>query len=227
MSTPITGPMSGPVTNPVTAAAVVPMTPLIFREESGLADPLAELREIAVHTVRDLAATVDRIVALCPTGLVGAPDSYHRPSGLKGGETPVASLSVQIAHHLLHLAALPAELAEMAPRSGETGPAKWQERPSGTTVGLLVLGDGTACRSEAAPGHIDERAFPFDDLIADALEAGDGDALATLDQDLAEQLMVTGRHTFADLGTTLPAAQAELRYRDDPYGVSYFVALWR
>jgi len=222
--------MSGPVTNPVTAAAVVPMTPLLFREESGLADPLAELREIAVQTVRDLAASVDRIVALCPTGLIGAPDTYHRPSGLKGpdsAETPNAPLSVQLAHHLLHLADLPAEVAEIAPRSGENGPSKWQEWPADTTVGLLVLGDGTACRSEAAPGHIDERAFPFDDLIADALEAGDGDALATLDQDLAEQLMVTGRHTFADLGTTLRAAQGELRYRDDPYGVSYFVALWR
>jgi hypothetical protein len=221
--------MSGPVTNPVTAAAVVPMTPLLFREESGLADPLAELRAIAVHTVRDLAASVDRIVALCPTDLVGAPASYHRPSGpsRNGTGSSGEALSVQLAHHLLLLADVPSEKAEMALRSGESGAARWQEWPHGTTVGLLVLGDGTACRSEAAPGHIDERAFPFDDLIADALEAGDGDALATLDQDLAEQLMVTGRHTFADLGTTLPAARGELRYRDDPYGVSYFVALWQ
>jgi len=220
----MSAPMSGPMTNPVTAAAVVPMTPLLFREESGLADPLAELRQVAVQTVRDLAAEVDRIVALCPTGLVGAPDAYHRPSGTISSSGP---LSVQLARHLLLLAATPSEMAELAPRSGADGPPRWQDQPSGTKVGLLVLGDGTACRSEAAPGHIDERAFPFDDLIADALEAGDGDALATLDQDLAEQLMVTGRNTFADLGTTLPAARGELRHRDDPYGVSYFVALWR
>jgi hypothetical protein len=39
--------------------------------------------------------------------------------------------------------------------------------------------------------------------------------------------MATGRWTWPELGRLLPRAQAELRWRGDPFGVSYFVALWR
>lgn len=196
-------------------AAVVPMTPLLFRAASGLADPVAELRQVAVATVRELAAGVDRIVALCPVGIVGAPADYRLPRGGDG----TGPLSVQIARHLLELAevGLPVEVVAVgAPISRRFDDA-----------GLLVLGDGTARRGQAAPGFIDERSFPIDDLVADALEDGDGDVLSHLDQPLAEELMMTGRHTFAALGDAIPLADAELRYRDDPFGMTYFVALWR
>jgi hypothetical protein len=200
-------------------AAVVPMTPLLVRSESGLADPVADLREAAVEAVRDLAAARDRLLVLCPVGVAGAPEEYSWPSGRPGS----GPLSVQVAQYLLDLAGVPREVAEMSPRSVSLGAPKGQ---LGRGTGLLVLGDGTARRSQAAPGHIDERSFPFDDLLADALAAGDGSELASLDQDLATELMVTGRHTFADLGRLIPAADGDLRHRDDPFGMTYFVAVW-
>jgi hypothetical protein len=198
-------------------AAVVPLTPLLVRTESGLADPLAELRDEAVAAVRELAEGTTRITALCPVGIVGAPAEYWWPSGRPG----TGPLSEQVARHLVELAGVDVELEVVL--ASEIGPAPKAEA-------LLVLGDGTACRSQAAPGFIDERAFPFDDLIADALEGGDSDALARLDQNLAAELLVTGRHTFAMLGAAMLAsrrtAEAELRYRDDPFGMTYFVAFW-
>ena len=198
-------------------AAVVPLTPLLVRSESGLADPVAELREEAVDAVRQLAEGVLRITALCPVDIVGAPADYWWPSGRPG----TGPLSEQVARHLVELAGVDVELEVLL--VSEIGPAPVADA-------LLVLGDGTACRSQTAPGFIDERAFPVDDLIADALEGGDGDALARLDQDLAAELLVTGRHTFAMLGAAMLASRrtvdAELRYRDDPFGMTYFVAIW-
>jgi hypothetical protein len=195
-------------------AAVVPMTPLLVRSESGLADPVDELREAAVDAVRELASGVDRIVALCPVGIIGAPAEYWWPSG-RAGEGP---LSAQLARHLVELAEVDVDLDVVLVPELAAPPA---------AEALLVLGDGTARRGQAAPGFIDERSFPFDDLIADALEAGDADALSRLDQDLAAELLVTGRHTFAMLGAAMEPVEADLRWRDDPFGMSYFVASWR
>lgn len=202
------------------AAAVVPMTPLLLAGESGLADPLTELRKTAVETVAELADGLDSLAVLVPSGIVGAPEDYRRPSGRAGS----GSLAAQVAAELLALAevAVPTEIVRITEPS--TGPPLTCFEGGG----LLVLGDGTARRGPAAPGHIDERSFAFDDELADALARGDGRALAGLDQQLAEELMVTGRHTFTALGRAIPEAdQAELRYREDPFGLTYFVALWR
>ncbi len=61
------------------------------------------------------------------------------------------------------------------------------------TVGLLVVGDGAATHTEKAPGHLDERAGPFDAAVAAALRDADPAALAALDPELAAQLLAAGR----------------------------------
>ena len=52
----------------VVAAAVCPMTPLLFQHLSGVADPLVELRDAAVQAVRDATAGADEGVVLAPLG---------------------------------------------------------------------------------------------------------------------------------------------------------------
>lgn len=88
---------------------------------------------------------------------------------------------------------------------------------------LLVMGDGSARRSTAAPGYLDPRAESFDRRVAAALGAG-----APIPVDGAEELLVAGvdawRAASAVLGGT--AWDAELHYDDAPYGVGYFVASW-
>jgi hypothetical protein len=92
---------------------------------------------------------------------------------------------------------------------------------------LLVMGDGSARRSPAAPGHFDERAAAFDAGIERALRDGDPGRLATVDPALARELMATGRAAWQVLAGGMPASglDTDVRYADAPYGVAYLVAL--
>jgi hypothetical protein len=96
---------------------------------------------------------------------------------------------------------------------------------------LLVMGDGSARRSAAAPGYLDERAEPFDTVVEQAFRDGDLSALAALDQNLARDLLAAGRPAWQVLAGALtpePAAPARPRtqilYSDAPLGVAYLVA---
>ncbi len=103
--------------------------------------------------------------------------------------------------------------------------------------GLLVVGDGTARRTEKAPGHFDERAAGFDTQIEKALAEGDPEALLALDPVLAEALLVGGLDVWraaatAALAEVRPDGEApwgwsgEVHLAEAPYGVGYVVATW-
>jgi hypothetical protein len=91
---------------------------------------------------------------------------------------------------------------------------------------LLVMGDGSARRSAAAPGYLDERAEPFDTVVEQALRDGDLPALAALDPDLARDLLAAGRPAWQVLAGALAPTRPGTRilYSDAPFGVAYLVA---
>ena len=96
---------------------------------------------------------------------------------------------------------------------------------------LLVLGDGSARRSEKAPGYLDERAEGFDAGIAAALASGDPARLAALDAALGGHLLAAGVDAWHRTAVRLEgggsgAFHAEVTYDDAPFGVGYFVATW-
>jgi len=103
---------------------------------------------------------------------------------------------------------------------------------------VLVVADGSARRGEKAPGHLDERAFAFDQAIDTALRRGDAAALAELDELLGAQLLARGVPAFRTLGSLVlafltqeprtgePRVRAQVDYADDPFGVQYWVARW-
>lgn len=94
-------------------------------------------------------------------------------------------------------------------------------------VALLVVGDGSACRTEKAPGYLDPRAEPYDIAVAAALADADTAVLAALDPALADELWVAGRPGWQVLaGAAGPGRSGRLLYAEAPYGVGYFVALW-
>ncbi|MEU1805289.1 class III extradiol dioxygenase subunit B-like domain-containing protein [Streptomyces sp. NPDC019937] len=99
---------------------------------------------------------------------------------------------------------------------------------SAERVGLLVMGDGSACRTLKAPGYLDERAAAFDAEVARALAAADTAALAALDEELAHELKAAGRAPLQVLAGAAEGVglKGELRYDEAPYGVGYFVARW-
>ena len=92
----------------------------------------------------------------------------------------------------------------------------------------LVVGDGSARRSERAPGYVDPRAEPFDAAVAAALAAGDAGALRDLDPALGADLLAAGVPAWRAVGHALAGHRyaADLLYDAAPYGVGYFVAFW-
>ncbi len=91
--------------------------------------------------------------------------------------------------------------------------------PTGSAPSVLLVGNGSACRTEKAPGHLDERSFGFDDGVH-AWLSGHGPAP---DPVLARDLWADVDALLAfDPGFTEP----EVLYDDDPYGVRYWVLAW-
>jgi hypothetical protein len=95
-------------------------------------------------------------------------------------------------------------------------------------VAVLVMGDGSACRTLKAPGYLDERAAPFDAEVARALGTADVPALEALDAELAYELKASGRAPWQVLAGAAEGADlaGALLYEDAPYGVGYVVATW-
>lgn len=226
----------------ITDAALLPHPPLLFRELGGAQDPVAELRAAALDAVRVVTREADRVVVVgaadTPGRWDGAAPVDARRFGTTGSRTPVGTalpLSLGVGRRLVDEVGWggPVELVACTwDATGEDIEALANEladRPERTA--LLVLGDGSARRGDKAPGYLDERAFPFDDAVADALARGDAQALCDLDPGLAEELMVFGRTVFRLLGAVAVAqqavTQAALTYRGDPFGVSWFVATWQ
>jgi hypothetical protein len=97
-------------------------------------------------------------------------------------------------------------------------------------VALLVMGDGSACRTEKAPGYLDARAEPFDTAAANAFDRGDTESLLAIDPDVAAELQCAGRAPWQVLAgaaqaTGVPRHRRLLRH-EAPYGVGYLVASW-
>lgn len=227
----------------IVAAAVCPHPPLLFRELNGAQDAVADLRATCLETVRDVVDGAERVVLVGGAGTARAWDpGVEALAGEFGGPGPrpvgALPLSLRVGRRLLDEVgwtgpvdplSVPWDATDDDVRALATQLVSRPER-----LAVVALGDGSARRGPTAPGFIDDRAFPFDDGLAEALARGDARALLALDPRLAEELMVLGRAAFAVVGalalTQLGEADGlkpELRYRGDPFGVSYFVAHWR
>ncbi|MBA9006940.1 hypothetical protein [Thermomonospora cellulosilytica] len=228
------------------AAAVCPHPPLLVPEMAGAAaGELDDLRAACDTAVRRLVRAEPELILVVGGADRAAeygPDGRCdlRPYGLDlvcGGRPggPSLPLSLSIGAWLLSRRTADLDpdrvryraLAFDAP-AGEC--ARLGERAAGRAgrVGMLVMGDGSACRSEKAPGYLDERAEPYDAGVARALGRADAAALAALDPGLSAELGAAGRAAWQFLaGAAGDAAyDAELLAHQAPYGVGYFVAGW-
>jgi hypothetical protein len=95
-------------------------------------------------------------------------------------------------------------------------------------VGLVAMGDLSACRTERAPGAFRAEAAGFDASVAGAFQTGKPERLLDLDPTQAAELLVAGRvplQVLAGACDTGPAMRGQVLYVDAPYGVGYLVAL--
>jgi hypothetical protein len=219
-------------------AVVVPSTPLLVpRIAGGSVGDDAPLRA-AVRDAITTLSDVDRVVVVgsAPrTGVVTGTWDW-RGFGV-GRDRPAAKdrlpLSLALGSWLIHeLDCGPhvrlLGVADALPTSECI--ALGSEMCSGGTdrTGIVVVADGSACRSVKAPGHYDERSAGFDEQLEAALREGDPRLLAYLDADLARQLLCTGRGPLQVLAVAAPnhARSALITYADAPYGVFYIVSSW-
>jgi hypothetical protein len=210
----------------ILAAAVCPHPPVLVPElASGAASELDDVRAAALESVRGLvAAGPDRIVVI-GTGELNRPVDESAGGTLAGlgvdvragGDDLVLPLSLTIGAWLLD------QVGWDGPRTYTT-----TEVPTDDRVVLLVMAGGSARRSVAAPGYLDERAEAHDAAVGAALASGDTDALASLDVALGDELLAPGDRAFVVLGQMTKGADvtATLRWDGAPFGVGYWVADW-
>ncbi|MGW0389771.1 class III extradiol dioxygenase subunit B-like domain-containing protein [Streptomyces sp. NPDC003042] len=229
------------------SAAVCPCPPLLVPQvAAGAADELRDARTACSDALAVLAASrPDLLVVVGP-----AEDGAVYPQGAAGSFAGFGvDLSVRLGSGEADGPRLPSSLAVAAWLLARVG---WSAAPveglavavdlepdlcratgeelagRADRVALLVMGDGSACRSVKAPGYFDERAAAFDASVARALGSADTAALAALDDRLAHELQAAGRAPWRVLAGAAGSAglDGRLLYEDAPYGVGYFVAAW-
>lgn len=230
------------------AAAVLPHPPLLVPEvAAGAAAELAELRAGCDDAVAAVTGAAPGLVVVVgsgsadteyPEGSVGSLHGYGVDLTVRLGRATEASTSAP---------RLPLAVTVggwLLARAGWSGAAVGVSVTEGTTseqaaalgrsladrasrVGLLVMGDGSARMSEAAPGYVDLRAPGFAAEVAGALATGDPSRLLALDAELARQLLAAGRAPWQVLaGAIAPPVTARLLHHQAPYGVDYLIATW-
>ncbi len=221
------------------AAAFVPTPPLLVPEiaagSAHLDQPLRAACHDAVGRLLEEHPEVVFVVGCAPT--TGATTGSWDWRGF-GVELPAAApsqalpLGLAIGAWLLdHQPAPPPRLyVGVSPRLSPSDCVELGRHcVSGQTrAALLVCGDGTARRSEKAPGHFHPAAEAWDDGVARALASGDAKELAGLDPGTADRLLASGRAPWQVLAGAAAgwAWRADLSYRAAPYGVAYVAGTW-
>jgi len=98
-------------------------------------------------------------------------------------------------------------------------------RREGDEPSYLVMGNGSARRTDASPGPYDERAVPFDDELGRALRSGDTAALAAVDPELARELWACVE-PISEIARLSSLSSAQVDYDAAPFGVQYWVMRW-
>ncbi|SFC67983.1 hypothetical protein SAMN04487968_109148 [Nocardioides terrae] len=90
----------------------------------------------------------------------------------------------------------------------------------------LVVLNGSACRTEKAPGYLDPRAEAYDALLGAALAGPDLAALKDVDLELGRELLADVEALPALVDALAGAELVSVDYADAPYGVQYWVMRW-
>jgi hypothetical protein len=222
------------------AAAFVPIPPLLVPAiAAGSATADAPLRTACREAVtRLVTAEPDEIVVVGPGETTGpAQGSWDwRGFGVAVPDpAPAARLphGLAIGSWLLDTCAAPVRAHRFHAVHPDTSPrdcaALGRELVAGDRrIGLLVCGDGSACRTEKAPGHFDLAAEAWDEAALDALQSADGTGLLRLDAAIGRRLMAAGRAPWQVLAGAAADGtfEATVDWADAPYGVMYIVGSW-
>jgi len=94
----------------------------------------------------------------------------------------------------------------------------------GDDASYLVIGNGSAKRTEKAPGHLDERSHGFDAALGAALRSSRHAEWPSFELGRGLLASLDGIDRLREL--LPPAYEATVDYADDPFGVQYWVMRW-
>jgi hypothetical protein len=228
---------------PRISAAICPPTPLLARELTGLDPVIPELRQACAAAAERLVKSAPEVIAVVGAGrrtavwpadgrlnLAAFGPALGTRDGLTGPTPRSLPLPLGLGVRLLDEAGYTGPRLLQSVHPGEPTAACLRLgadlRTRSDRVGLLVMADGSACRSLRAPGYLDPRAAAFDAALEGAVRSGDLGALRAMDQDLARELLAAGRPGWQVLAGAMPgrAPSTEILYKADPFGVFYLVA---
>lgn len=193
----------------MTPVALVPGAPALLPEYASIEDPVADLRAACAEAVRGLGPRVQ---------VVGA-------AGARVGRSLVRGAGARVWPHDL----LPAERA-VEPAADLVEPL-WCGADVlaeiGAPSGVLVVANGSAKRTERAPGHFDERAEAFDELLRELLVGPDPAGLEAVDRVLAGDLWADVEALPVLAAALEPGVRVEVAYDEAPFGVQYWVIAYR
>lgn len=207
---------------------------------AGAAPELAELRDAAFEAAASLPArwiavgvdAADGVVGPRATGTfagygVDVPAALSPEAGETVGRLPLCALitgwlrgQVNAQVHAETRVFAAAYEADAAVAGGRALRAEIDAEAD--PIGVLIVADGLHTLTPPAPGGYDPDSIPVQDSLDNALASGDAAALTRLPD------TVVGRVAYQVLAGLAddPRCAKEL-YRGAPYGVGYFVGVWR
>ena len=92
---------------------------------------------------------------------------------------------------------------------------------------VIAVGDGSATRTEKAPGYIQADAVAFDEAINAAIGNADRESILAIEQPTADRLWCRGLPVWQVVANAFAPTQSALILESAPFGVNYLVASWR
>lgn len=216
-----------------TRIALVPGVLALLPEYAGQVDPVADLRAACLQAVAWLGPDVTVIAdtqgaRVAEALLAGLDTSASALYSTNEGGSPRALSSTNEGGSASALSSTGEGCGGALSSTSEGGGAGAPYSTDEAGAAYLIVANGSACRTEKAPGFLDQRATGFDGTLGAALQTGDRVHLRGFDRALAEELAVGNPAGFAALADLLTGAErAVVDYADDPFGVQYWVMRWR
>ena len=223
----------------ITAVAFVPSTPMLIPVVAeGAAHELDDVRSASIDVVRVATDGVDDVVIVGRgqhTRLMMAGIGSLRGFGvdveipLGDGSSDEIGLAGTIGLWLLSQAQWQGSTSVQEVTDGDDCRQVGLELAAAPgTRALIIVGDGSAARTEKAPGYLHPDAEAFDAEVERALRTGDGSALASLDAGRSAEVMASGWPAWQLAAACVEQSQVTSSSLSvyAPFGVGYFVALW-
>jgi hypothetical protein len=223
------------VSRPPAAVAFCPGPPLLLPAVGVGADAaLLSLRAACAAAVTSLLAAGPELVVVLGAGEAQVLDERAGGTFASWGvdfrvgapaAAPRLSLPLAVGAWLLDQAGWRGRRRYLAVASAELA---LDLEPTSAPWGLLVVADGSATRTEKAPGSLHPEAAAFDASVASGLASGDAKALAAIDAKVGAGVLAGGVPAWHATAALIAGATYDAQLLADmaPYGVGYFVALW-